>query len=161
VFLYHKALLVFEVRAVLSEGGFSVSIATNKETARRFIEEVFNRDPSPDTDEFAAQDYLVHDPDGNTMRGMAKNKAIYRSGSPHMTITHMLGEEDLVAVHWTASGTHQQPLVHLHPELAQLPATGKTTTTLGMILLRFEDSKIVEVWRYWDNHHLLKQLSAE
>ena len=138
-----------------------MSIETNKETARRFIEEVFNQDPSPDTDEFASQDYLVHDPNGNTMQGMAKNRAIYRSASPHMTITHILSEGDLVAVHWTATGTHQQPLVHLHPELAQFPATGKTLTTLGMILFRFEGDKIAEVWRYWDNHHTLTQLRAE
>lgn len=140
-----------------------MSIGTNKETARRFIEEVFNRDPSPGTEEFAAEDYMAHDPTGDTTQGIVKNRIGYRSAVPdlHMTITHILGEGDLVAVHWTTIGTHQQPLTHLASELAQLPATSKTVTTLGMILFRFEDNKIVEVWRYWDNHHTLTQLSAE
>jgi predicted ester cyclase len=140
-----------------------MSVQSNKETARRFIEEVFNHDPSPGTEEFAAQDYLVHDPAGKTMQGMARNRAVYRSASSdtHMTIIHILGEGDLVAVHWTASGIHQQPLTHLHSELAQVPATGKRMTVPGIILFRFQGDKIVEVWRYWDNHHILKQLRAE
>ena len=138
-----------------------MSVEANKETARRFVEEVFNQNPSQGVQEFVNQDYMNHDPTGKKVQGASQNVAGFRSAFPdvHMTITQMLGEGDLVAVQWTASGTHQHPIAHLSSEFAQ-PATGKTATVTGFSLLRFSGDKIEEVWNHWDTHHLLKQLSG-
>jgi predicted ester cyclase len=138
-----------------------VSLLSLKETVRRFIEEVFNQNPSQGVQEFAAQDYINHDPTGKATQGAAQNVAGFRWAFPdvQMTITQLLGEGDLVAVQWTASGTHRQPIAHLAPEFAR-PPTGKTATVTGLSLLRFSGDKIEEVWNYWDTHHLLGQLSA-
>lgn len=85
----------------------------------------------------------------------------FRAAFPdlHATISQILGEGDLVAVQWSASGTHQQPIAHLAPEFA-LPASGKSVRVTGFALLRFSGDKIEEVWNHWDTHHLLGQLSG-
>lgn len=138
-----------------------MSVETNKETARRFFEEVFNQQPSGGAREFAAQDYVNHDPSGKATQGAAQNMAGFRAAFPdlHATITQILGEGDLVAIQWSASGTHQQPIAHLASEFA-VPATGKRASVMGFSLFRFSGDKIEEVWNHWDTHHLLKQLSA-
>src|SRR5579859_3218179 len=133
-----------------------MSVQTNKETARRFVEEVFNQ---PQLQEFTAQDHLNYDPRGQAMQGSALNVAAYRTAFPdlHATVTQILGEGDLVAVQWTATGTHQNSIPHLTSEFA-LPATGKTATVTGFSLFHFSGDKITEVWNHWDTHHLLEQI---
>jgi len=87
--------------------------------------------------------------------------ASFRKAFPDLrvAITQILGEGDLVAVQWTARGTHQQPMTHLASEFAQ-SAKSRAATMTGMSLFRFEGSKIAELWNHWDTHHLLGQLSA-
>lgn len=137
-----------------------MSVETNKETARRFLEEVFNDQPQG-AREFAAQAYINHDPTGKTTQGLAQNMASFRAAFPdlHATITQILGEGDLVAVQWIATGTHQQPIAHMSAEFAR-PGSGKGVTMTGISLFRFAGSKIEEVWNHWDAHHLLGQLSG-
>lgn len=138
-----------------------MSVETNEETARRFIEEVFNQNPSQGAPEFAAQNYINHDPTGKAMQGLAHNMTSFRAAFPdlHATITQILGEGDLVAVQWSAAGTHHQPIAHMDTEFAR-PGSGKTATITGVSLFRFSGDKIEEVWNHWDTHHLLKQISA-
>lgn len=138
-----------------------MSVGTNKETVRRFIEEVVNQHQLQVAQELTTPDYLNHDPTGRAMPGVTQNVTGYRSAFPdlHYTITQMLGEGDLVAVQWTAGGTHQQPIAHLAPEFA-LPPTGKTVSVTGFSLVRFSGDKIAEMWNHWDTHHLLGQLST-
>ena len=139
-----------------------MSVETNKQTVQRFVEEVFNGHPSQGVQEFAAQDYLSHDPTGRAMPGLAQQMAGFRAASPdlHFTITQLLGEGDFVAVQWIARGTHQRPIAHLEEEFAR-PAGGKNVTLTGIWLFRFEGDKIAEVWNHWDRHHLLGQLSED
>lgn len=138
-----------------------MSIETNKETVRRFIEAVFNQYQLQKLQEFAAPDYTNHDPKGDVTQG-TQNVTGFRSASPdlHFTITQILGEGDFVAAQWTATGTHQQPLAHMTSEFAG-PASSKSVTMTGMWLFRFEGSKVAEMWNHWDRHHLLGQISAE
>lgn len=138
-----------------------MSVEANKETVRRFMEEVVNQHQVQAAQELATQDYLNHDPTGQAMPGVTRNVTGYLSAFPdfHTTITQILGEGDLVAVQWIASGTHQKPIEHLTSEFA-LPATGKTMTVTGFSLVRFSGDKIAEIWHHWDTHHLLGQLSG-
>ncbi len=138
-----------------------MSVEANKQTVRRFLEEVVDQHQLQIAQELATQDYMNHDPTGKDMQGVTDNVAGYRSAFPdlHYTITQMLGEGDLVAVQWTASGKHQKSIKHLTAEFA-LPATGKTVTVTGFSLFRFSGDKIAEVWNHWDTHHLLEQISA-
>lgn len=137
-----------------------MSVETNKETARRFVEEVFNDLPQG-AREFEAQDYQNHDPTGRVTQGLARNMVSFRTAFPdlHASITQILGEGSLVAVQWSASGTHQQPIAHMGAEFAR-PGRDKRVTVTGISLLRFEGDKIAEVWNHWDSYHLLDQISA-
>jgi steroid delta-isomerase-like uncharacterized protein len=136
-----------------------MSVQTNKETVRRFVEEVLNNQPQG-TREFVAQDYINHDPTGRVMQGLTPNMVSFRAAFPdlHFTIKEILGEEDLVAVQWIVTGAHQQPIAHLSAEFAR-PGSGKRVTLTGASFFRFEGEKIEEVWNYWDAHHLLEQIS--
>ena len=137
-----------------------MSVETNKETVRHFVETVYNKHQLQNLQEFAAPDYTNHDPKGDITQGV-QNLTGFRSASSdmHYTIAQILGEGDFVAVQWTATGTHQQPLAHMTSEFAG-PASNKSVSMTGMWLFRFEDDKIIEVWNHWDRHHLLGQISA-
>ncbi len=138
-----------------------MSVQTNKETVRRFVEEELNQHQLQVIQELTTPDHISHDPTGKATQGVPHNLSSLLSAFPdlHFTITQMLGEGDLVAIQWTASGTHQKPIAHMFSEFA-LPATGKTVTLTGFSLFRFSGDKIAEVWNHWDTHHLLRQLSA-
>ena len=139
-----------------------MSVETNKETARRFIEEEWNHNQPQSALEFAAQDYIHHDPTGQVRQAAAHRPRIaeMHAAAPdlHFTITQMLGEGDFVAVQWTARGTHQHPIANLTDKFAG-PPTGKTVTLTGVFLFRFEGDKLAEYWAHWDRHHLLEQVS--
>ena len=138
-----------------------MSVETNKATVQRFAEEVLNQHQLQKLQDFAAPDYTNHDPKGDITQG-PQNLTALRSASPdaRVTITQILGEGDFVAVQWTSTGTHQQPLSLMPSDFAK-PATGRSTSITGMWLFRFEGDKIAEIWSHWDRHHLLKQISAE
>src|SRR5579864_9412032 len=74
-----------------------MSVEANKETARRFIDEVFNQHQLQNLQEFAAPDYINHDPKGHITQG-PQNITAFRSAAPdlHATITQILGEGDFV-----------------------------------------------------------------
>lgn len=136
-----------------------MSVETNKQTARRFVEEVFNHRQLQNLQEFAAQDFINHDPKGDITHG-PQNLIGFHSSFPdlHVTIQQILGEGDFVAVQWIARGTHQQPIAHMTSEFAG-SATGRGVTITGMWLFRFAGDTVAEVWNYWDRHHLLGQTS--
>lgn len=137
-----------------------MSVEANKATVLRFFDEVLNQDQ--ETHEFADHDYINYDPKGRATQGVLPNITSFRKAAPdlHYTITQMLGEGDLVAVQWVASGTHQQPIEHLTAEFAQ-PAKGHRVSVTGVSIFRFEGDKIAELWNHWDAHHLLQQISGQ
>jgi predicted ester cyclase len=140
-----------------------MSVETNKETARRFIEEEWNHIQPRGALEFADLEHIHHDPTGQVRQGAAQRPRIaeMRAAAPdlHFTITRMVGEGDFVAVQWRANGTHQQPISNLTDTFAG-PPTGKSVTLTGVFLFRFEGGKLAEYWAHWDRHHLLEQVSG-
>lgn len=67
-----------------------------------------------------------------------------------VTVDQILAEHDLVAVHWTMSGTNTQAGMGF-------PASGKKITTDGMTIFRFSAGKISEEWSEWDILSVMKQ----
>jgi predicted ester cyclase len=138
-----------------------MSVESNKQIVQRFIEEVYNQHLWLTVQELTTPGYLVHIPSGDSTHGVREIQEAFRSAFPdsHYTITQILGEGDLVAFQWTATGAHQKAIGHLAPEFA-LPATGQNVTVTGASLMRFEGDKIAEQWNHWDTHHLLKQIGS-
>ena len=124
----------------------------NKQTARSFID-VLDQGRLDKYADSHAKDFVVHgrDRDGTLEEDMAAAKE-ERKALPdmRMRVNQILAERDLVAVHWTASGTNTQAGMGF-------PATGKTITIDGMTLFRFRDGKICEEWSAWDMLSVLRQ----
>ena len=142
------------------EGSNRMSVERNKETFRRYIEEVWKDENLDIADEVFAEGYLSHQSDGTTLeRGPEDVKKFvmeYRNAfSDIENITDdMIGEDDKVVNRWTLRVTHTG-------EFRGIPATEKRITITGIGIFRFsEDGKVVESWDSLDRLGMLQQLEA-
>jgi steroid delta-isomerase-like uncharacterized protein len=131
----------------------------NKATARRLVDEGFNRQNLKLVDEIFAKDAISHDPaQPNLSRGPAGAREAmepYTKAFPdaRLAIEREIAEGDYVVQYLRTSGTHTGPL-------GTIPATGKKTNVTGVIISRFQDGKIVETWSLWDQLTLMQQLGV-
>jgi steroid delta-isomerase-like uncharacterized protein len=137
-----------------------MSTEQNKATIRRFYKEAFGKGNVDIMDEVLADDFVAHAPaepghDAETQSRERLKEEITRNRAafPDLTfnLEDMIAEGDTVAIRWTATGTHEGPLM-------DLPPTGKQVTLKGMNFLRFEDGKIAEDWVIWDSMSMMQQL---
>jgi len=77
-----------------------------------------------------------------------------RAAAPDVKVRveRMAGENELVAVHWRATGTNTVAS-------AGMPGNGKPFDVEGMTFFRFEDGRIIEEWSVTDWASLERQLS--
>jgi steroid delta-isomerase-like uncharacterized protein len=136
-----------------------MGVEENKALVRRFYEEVWDRGNVEVAYEVFADDYLRHDlrptaaaPGPSGQREIA---AAFRAAFPDLRwrVDLLLGEGDLVAGRWTASGTNTGPW-------AGMAATGKPATFSGVNIFRIRDGKVVEIWNHRDDLGLAQQLGA-
>ena len=66
-------------------------------------------------------------------------------------VDRVIGEGDLVAVHWSATGTNS---VAVGP----YPGNGRRVSLDGMSFFRVADGRIVEEWSTYDNLGVMRQL---
>jgi steroid delta-isomerase-like uncharacterized protein len=131
----------------------------NKAVVRRFIEEVWNNGNLDAIDELIADNHVDHDParEGTPggPQGMRGFVEMYRSAYPdtHLAIGEMVAEGDLVAMSWTATGTHQGELMGIAP-------TGRSVKVTGIGIDRVSGGQIVESWGNYDALGMLAQLGA-
>jgi len=132
----------------------------NKRLVERFYEEVWARGNVAFAEEVFADDYIRHDlrPTEPVPRaaGQARIAEQFRQAFPDLQwrIDLVLGEHDLVAARWTASGTHVGSWGDLAP-------TGKRVEFSGVNIFRFgEDGKVAEIWNHRDDLGLMEQLGA-
>jgi len=132
----------------------------DKVLARRNIEEVWNQGKIAVIDELIAHSAIFHDPnipEGKLAEpaGYKKYVSIYRSAFPdlHLTIHDQVAEGDKVVTRWSATGTHNGPLMGI-------AATHKHATVQGVDINRYENGKIVEGWITYDMLGLLQQLGV-
>jgi steroid delta-isomerase-like uncharacterized protein len=129
----------------------------NKTLVRRWFEQVWNRGRAESIDELLSERSVVHGL-GADLRGPAGFKpfhAAYRDAFPDLAlqIEHMLADDDLVAVHWSATATHGGGGLGF-------AATGKRVSFSGMTLIRVEGNKLIEGWNNFDQLGLLQQLGV-
>ncbi len=126
----------------------------NKQIARSFFEEVLSQGHLDRYAESHSKDFVAHagDHEATLEEDMVAARE-ERKALPDMkmSINHMVADGDLVAVHWTASGTNTQAGMGF-------PATGKTVKIDGMTLFRFKNGKISEEWSAWDMLSVMRQL---
>jgi steroid delta-isomerase-like uncharacterized protein len=144
-----------------SEGkGNRMSVERNKDTFRRYIEEVWKDEKLDIADEVFAEKYLSHQSDGTALeRGPEDVKKFvmeYRSAFSDIEdiVEDMIGEGDRVVTRWTLRVTHTG-------EFRGIPATGRQITITGIGIFRFsEEGEVVESWDSLDQLGMLRQLGA-
>jgi predicted ester cyclase len=132
----------------------------NKALVRRFYDEVWARGNVAFTEEVFADEYDRHDlRPTDAVPGPAGQALIaeqFRGAFPDLEwrVDLILGDGDLVAARWTASGTHSGPWGDVAP-------TGKRATFSGVNIFRFGDEgKVVEIWNHRDDFGLRGQLGV-
>ena len=134
-----------------------MSTEENKVNERRLVEEGWNQGNTAVFDELFAADYLGHDPSGplHGPEGFKQFYATYRTAFPdtHLTIEDQIADQDTVASRWTATGTHQGPLMGI-------PPSGKRVRVTGITISRYASGKIAEEWFSYDTLGMLQQLGA-
>ena len=125
----------------------------NKQIARNFFEEVLDQGRLDKYAESHSGDFVAHgsDRDATLEEDIAAARE-ERKAMPDMrvTVNQILGERDLVAVYWTASGTNTGTGMGF-------PATGRKIKIGGMTLFRFKAGRICEEWSAWDMLSVMRQ----
>jgi steroid delta-isomerase-like uncharacterized protein len=129
-----------------------------KELAQRIVDEVWTQHKLEVIDEVVAGDFVGTSPTDGEFRGPAGFRQLverYISAFPNasMRITEIVAEGDMVATHWTATGTHTGELMGIAP-------TGRDVTVEGIQFDRIRDGKIVESHGLFDALGLLQQIGA-
>ena len=127
-----------------------------KQVGRTIIEEGLSKGNVDVLDRTHTEKCVWHGPGGQEIRGRDAVKEMVRGyvtafPDMRMTIEHMVGEGDLLAVHWRVVGTHDGPL-------GDVPATGKKVDLRGHIIARFERGRVAEEFEVFDELAMLRQL---
>ena len=131
----------------------------NKSTARRIIEEGFNKHDVTLLGELFTKDAINHDPSqpnlGRGPEGVQETMKVYATAFPDskVVIEREIAEGDYVVQHLRTIGTHTGRLFNI-------PATGKKTNVTGVITSKFQNGKVVETWSLWDQLSLMQQLGV-
>jgi predicted ester cyclase len=131
----------------------------NKKASRRIIEEIFGAGKYELADEILDPKAIGHDPalpePVKGPEGLKESARGYREAFPDLklTVEEIVGEGDVVALRWTARGTHKADLFGIAP-------TGKQATVTGITIDKYSGGKLIESWTNWDTLGLLQQLGA-
>ena len=127
----------------------------NKTLVQRWFSEVWNEGRADAIDEMLADDAVVHGL-GADLHGPAEFKhfhSAYRNAYPDVAIhiDGLVAEGEMVAVRWSAIGTHRG-------DGLGFPATGRRAQFTGMVFVRIKEGKLVEGWNNFDQLGMLQQL---
>jgi predicted ester cyclase len=131
-----------------------VSAERNKELARAFFEQIWNRKIESAIDRFIPENAKGNDPDFGTGReGFRKQWRQWIEAFPdlHFEIVDLVAEGDKVLTRWVLTGTHRGEFMGAAP-------SGKQVQVEGMSLDRIEDEMVAEGFDGWDNYGFRKQI---
>lgn len=129
----------------------------NKDTVRRYLEQVWNDADIEGSAAYLAPEYLRHmgpgaeplDPEGQRVRLQA-----FRDAFPdvRLQIEEMIAERDLVAFRFTMTGTHEGPFQGIAP-------TRRRVAVGGLDLVALRDGLLTAHWGGADLNQLKAQIS--
>ena len=131
--------------------------AENKDVAKKFMEDCWNRGEVSKAGQYLSKDCRYHDPVfpslASGLDNLKQHISNCRAGFPDLrfTIDDMIAERNEVVLHWTARGTHQGQFLGMAP-------TNKSAAVTGTSIYKLEKDKIVEQWSEWNLLSLLEQL---
>jgi steroid delta-isomerase-like uncharacterized protein len=132
-----------------------MSTEENKAIVHRFSEAWMREGALDVVDEIMAADYVWHGSDLSGIEAFKNNIVWWRTVFPdiHFVIEDMIAEGDRVAARYSCSGTHEA-------DFAGVPATGKKVTWTAIVIFRYVDGKIAEMWVDQDALGRLQQIGA-
>jgi steroid delta-isomerase-like uncharacterized protein len=133
-----------------------MSAEQNKSIVRRWVEEGWNKGNAALIDELFTPNFYQHETGPETVTSSAALKqfhAGYLAAIPDMqfTIDDLVAEGDRVVWRFKASGHQNGPLMGV-------PASGKAVAVTGIVIFRFEGSRMAEAWLNLDVLGLLQQV---
>jgi len=134
-----------------------MTTTTNKQLVEDFISALFTDGDLTAVDRYLDPDFVNHDPplpgspDGAA--GMRQAAEVFRKAFPdwRSDLQHIIAEDDLVAEHFVAHGTHRGSVMGETP-------TGQEVALRGINIFRITGGKITERWGRLDDLGLLQQL---
>ena len=133
-----------------------MSVEMNKASLRRFTGEIFNNGNLDILPELMTTNVVLHSAVGTDIQSLDGIKQFCMSTKVafpdwHEDIENLIAEGDMVVAKCAESGTFKHEFMGLAP-------TGKTYSVKGVLLVRYEGSKIAEIWSYYDMLSLCRQL---
>jgi steroid delta-isomerase-like uncharacterized protein len=123
-----------------------LSLSTNKDLVKSFVEEVFNKHNLSATEKYLAVQ-------GSEEFKQSLNTFFTAFPDIQANIEHIVAEDNLVVVFLNFTGTHKG-------EFQGRPATNKQVNIRSADLYRIENETIVEHWDVVDQLNLLQQTGA-
>ena len=149
------AVLALAASSVDAEPGCSdETTARNKAVARLVFDEILNHGRVDEFEHIYHPDFLAHGPTRSASRAEDREASKgWRVAAPdlRMDVLRIVGECDMVAVHWSASGTNTGAAMGLPGKGAKLKDLWGTT------LFRLEEGRIREEWTVFDQYRMLDQ----
>ncbi len=133
------------------------AIERNKELLKMAVDKIWNKGDFDSAKGIVSDDFVIHFP-REEIRGLEHIQGYFtelRNAFPDIrfTIIDQIAEEDKVATHWTAAGTHKG-------DFKGIPPTGQKVKISAIDIDRISDGKFVECWSNMDELGLLQQLGA-
>jgi predicted ester cyclase len=135
----------------------SNNTSTNKRIVEEFISALISNGDLTAVDRYLDPGFVSHDPPlwgvPEGPEGWRKATEVIRGAFPdwRSDIQRMIAEDDLVAEHFIAHGTHRGSVMGETP-------TGHHVVLRGINIFRIADGKIIERWGRLDDLGLLQQL---
>ena len=129
----------------------------NKQLVDGAIQALFTTGDVDAVERYMTPDFVNHDPfpqTPGTREGFKETAAMIREAFPdwHSTLHLLIAEDDLVAEHFTAGGTHRGEIFGIAP-------TGNHVHMDGINIFRLRDGKISERWGVLDLASFMAQLA--
>ena len=129
--------------------------AAHTETAKRVFLEKMGAGRFDKLDEIYGPGFVAHSPTADyTLEEDNASGKLWRQAFPDLKvrIERTAADGDLVAVHWSATGTNTVAA-------AGMPGKGTAASVQGMTFFRFAAGRIVEEWSLIDMAGLMKQMA--
>jgi len=141
-----------------------LSVDRNIEAVRQLGEALTKRDWSAFEDLVASDCEWTDVPSGRTTRGVSQlleDCRTFTVAFPDFTVESvtLIGQADVVANEWSATGTHLGPLPR--PDGGRYEPTGRSFERTGVGIVELRDGKIVRYRDYFDRQTLADQLRLD
>jgi steroid delta-isomerase-like uncharacterized protein len=128
----------------------------NKAQAQRWFEEVWCKRRSEAIFEMLGPDTVGRTEMGDMVgpEPFAQVHAAFLAAFPdlRLVVESIATDQDLVAIRWSASGTH-------HGEFLGVPASNKHVHFKGTTWHRYQDGRLIEGWDDWNMDGLRRRLT--